>query len=266
MNTDPPSLPRSCRRGFTLIELLVVIAIIGILASMLLPALSTAKAKGQRVKCISNLKQSALAFAMYTQDYEDTFPAGASQSTLGNQPEDWIWWQNNPNFLGNPPRPIEQSALAPFLGGLSPNARTADASVLRCPADKLWSKRVNPNNAALIPPYTFSYSMNSLSQAQGMATWINPPRTTITKFRTSQILRPEGKFLLVEERSALEDGQLIYGAGNTTWIDDGRWAGAGNVFTLRHGELAASAFGDFHVELLKYNTASIASYADATAP
>ena len=40
------------------------------------------------------MKQTSLAFSMYTADYDDTFPAGASQGALGNQPEDWIWWQS----------------------------------------------------------------------------------------------------------------------------------------------------------------------------
>ena len=108
------------QKHFTLIELLVVIAIIAILAAMLLPALSSARASGQTAACSGNLKNVGLFVNMYADISNDYMPPVYDK---GNRMGEWIWQRldnmglgldkNNYKYNGCPvPRPlIEEKKL-----------------------------------------------------------------------------------------------------------------------------------------------------------
>ncbi len=130
-----PFAPRPAR-GFTLIELLVVMVIIAILVGLLLPALATAKEKGKRIACASNLRQIYLAVAMYADDHGDSLPVKFELKKSALKLDDLLKGKQLQTLTNG-----IHTLLAPYLGGPGaavlaalPEPR-ATARVFKCPSD-----------------------------------------------------------------------------------------------------------------------------------
>ncbi len=112
------------RRAFTLIELLVVIAIIAILAALLFPVFSRAKAAAIKTGCLSNLRQIGTAMSLYMTDYDDFYP-NAVDAADKYRPEIWAF---EPQFQSQIPNmPLMNEALDPYA---------KNQEIFKSPADK----------------------------------------------------------------------------------------------------------------------------------
>ena len=153
-HTDAVQLRRVKQGAFSLVELLVVIAIIGILAALLLPALSTAKERSRRAQCKNHLRQIGIAMVMYAGENSDFVVSAKQQESF--KPEHFAF---------------VQCSLEP------PAARAAETVGLTVVSNNIWTCPNRPGlpvyedipRLRITPNWTIGYQYFG-----GIKTWMNP--------------------------------------------------------------------------------------------
>jgi prepilin-type N-terminal cleavage/methylation domain-containing protein/prepilin-type processing-associated H-X9-DG protein len=156
-----PTSPARRARGFTMIELLVVIAIIAILAGLLLPALSSAKAKAKAVVCMNNSKQLMIGWNLYAGDNIDVlaandypFNAQAWSALPDNTLNQLVSWVAGTMFNVSDATDPNGTKLLLDSRGTQFAPYVPNANLYKCPGDK-------KNVPQTTKPFVRSYSMNS---------------------------------------------------------------------------------------------------------
>ncbi len=244
---------RRLARGFTLIELLVVIAIIAILASMLLPALSTAKTKAQGIGCLNNTKQLTLAWHLYVTDNNDkvanNYGVDETRAAINNGRLDS--WVNNIMTWGasGSVDDISNTNYAWVANGVLGKYTAGAVGVYKCPADNYLSQ---VQRRAGWKQRNRSLSMNALF---GLFTTVPDPsysgqNSLMTQYKQylkqAQVPRPAKTWLFVDEHpDSINDGYFINNPTLNYWQD---------TAASYHNGACGFAFADGHAEIRKWKS------------